>query len=76
MVLLWKKVNYWLENQGKRAKGQANFRSYHSIVDHLVTLKLIAEECCNNKSNLLCHFIDFRKDFDTMSMNNLWNRLQ
>ena len=34
------------------------------------------EECCNDKSNLLCCFVDFRKAFDTVPRNNLWNRLE
>jgi hypothetical protein len=49
---------------------------YHSIVDHLVTLKIIMEECRNNKTNLLCYFVDFRKDFNTVLRMNLWNRLE
>ena len=62
--------------EGKRAKGQANFRRNHSTMDHLVTLRIIAEECCNNKSDLFCCFVDFRKSFDTMPRNNLWNTLE
>jgi hypothetical protein len=34
------------------------------------------EECCNNKTNILCCFIDFRKSFETLSITNLWNRLE
>jgi hypothetical protein len=45
-------------------------------MDHLVTLRIIAEECHNNKTNLLCCFIDFRKYFDTVPRTNLWNRLE
>ena len=29
-----------------------------------------------NKSNIFCCFVDFRKDFDTVPRNNLWNRLE
>jgi hypothetical protein len=45
-------------------------------VDHLVTLRIIAEECHNNKTNLLCCSVDFRKAFDTIPRTNLWNRLE
>ena len=45
-------------------------------MDHLVTLRIIMEECRNDKSNLFCCFVDFRKDFDTVPRNNLWNRLE
>jgi hypothetical protein len=33
-------------------------------MDHLVMIMIIAEECCNNKTNLLFCFIDFIKVFD------------
>ena len=34
------------------------------------------EECRNDKFNLFCFFVDFRKAFDTVPRNNLWNRLK
>ena len=34
------------------------------------------EECRKDKSNLFFCFADFRKDFDTVPRNNLWNRLE
>ena len=70
-IILEKKMNGWLEMKIKRAKGQAGFRKNHSTTDHLLTLSIIAEECCNNKSDLFCCFVDFRKSFDTMPRNNL-----
>ena len=45
-------------------------------MDHLVTLKIIMEECRNDKSNLFYCFVDFRKAFDIVLRNNLWNRLE
>jgi hypothetical protein len=45
-------------------------------VDHLVTFMIIAEECRNDKIDLLCCFVDFRKTFDIVSRTNLWNRLE
>ena len=62
--------------EGKQNKGQAGFRRNHSTTDHLVTLMIITEECRNNNSDLFCFFVDFRKAFDTMPRNNLWNRLE
>jgi len=75
-IILEKKINIWLESEGKRAKGQAGFRRHHSTTDHLITLRIIMEECRNDKSNLFCCFVDFRKSFDTVPRNNLWNRLE
>jgi hypothetical protein len=45
-------------------------------VDHIVTLRIIAEEFCNTKTNILCCFVDFRKSFDTIPKKNLWDRLE
>jgi hypothetical protein len=75
-IILEKKISLWLESHRKRAKGQARFRRYHSTMDHLVTLRIIVEECHNNKTNLLCCFIDFRKSFDIVPRTNLWDRLE
>jgi hypothetical protein len=52
------------------------FRGYHSTMNHLVTFKINVDECCNDKTNLLCSFIDFKKDFDIVPQTNLWNRLE
>ena len=62
--------------EGKRAKEQAGFRRNHSTTDHLVTLRIVAKECHNNKSHLFCFFMDFIKSFDIVPRNNLWNRLE
>jgi hypothetical protein len=75
-IILEKKINIWLESHGKRAKGQARFRRYHSTVDHLVTFRITAEEFRNTKTNLFCYFVDFRKAFDMVPRKNLWNRLE
>ena len=75
-IILEKKINEWLEMEGKRAKGQVGFRRNHSTTDHLVTLRFIAVECRNNKFDLFCCFVDFRKAFDIVPRNNPWNRLE
>ena len=75
-IILEKKISIWIESVGKRSKGQAGFRRKHSTIDHLVTLRIIMEECRNDKSNIFCFFVDFRKDFDTVPRNNPWNRLE
>ena len=62
--------------EGKQAKVQAGFRRNHSTTDHLLTLRIIAEECRNNKSYLFLCFVDFRKAFDIVPRNNPWNRLE
>ena len=65
-IILEKTNNERIEMESKRAKGQASFRRHHSTTDHLITLRIIVEECHNNKYNLFCFFVDFRKAFDTV----------
>ena len=75
-IILENKLSIWLESEGKRAKGQVGFRRQHSTMDHLVMRRIIVEECCNDTCNPFCCFVDFRKAFDTVPRNNLWNRLE
>jgi hypothetical protein len=60
----------------KRVKGQDDFIGYHLNMYHIVTLRIIMEECCNNKTILLYCFIDLNKSFDTIPGTNPWNRLK
>ena len=62
--------------EGKRAKGQVGFRRNRSTTDHLITLRIIVEESRNNKFDLFCCFVNFRKDFDIVPRNDLWSRLE
>jgi hypothetical protein len=75
-IILEKKISLWLECHSKRDKGQDGFRRYHSIMDHLVTFRIIAEELCNTKTNYFCCFVYFIKSFDMIPRKNLWNRLE
>jgi len=52
------------------------FRRHCSATNHLVMLRIIVEECPNDKSNLFCCFMVFRKAFDTVPINKLWNILE
>jgi hypothetical protein len=45
-------------------------------MNHVVILRIIVDECLNNKTNLLCCFVDFGKKIGRVSMTNLWNRLE
>jgi hypothetical protein len=74
---LEEKISVYLEIHRKRAKGQARFKGYLSTRDYLVTLRIIMDECHNNKTNLLCWFVYFRKYFDIVPKTNLfYNRLE
>ena len=38
--------------------------------------KIKSNNLCNDKSNLFCCFVEFRKAFNTVPRNNLWNILE
>ena len=40
-IILEKKINDWIEMEGKRDKRQVGFRTHQSTTDHLVTLRII-----------------------------------
>ena len=43
---------------------------------YILVMRIVVEECRNDKTNLFCFFVEFRKDFYTIPRNNLWNRLE
>ena len=75
-IILVKKINRWLESEGKRDKVQVGFRTKHTTTEHLFMLRIIVEVFRNDKSNLFCFFMDFIKAFNTIPRNNLWNILE
>jgi len=75
-LILENKISLWLEIHGKSAKGQVEHMRYHSILDHLVTLRIIAEEYHNNKIDMFYCFFYFRKTFDIIPKTKLWKRLE
>ena len=71
-IILEKNVNIWLEILVKKVKGHAVVIRYHSAMDHLVRPRTIVEKCCNNKINLMCCFVEFKRTFNvTMPRTNL-----
>jgi hypothetical protein len=69
--MLEKKISKWAEERDKRAKGQAGFRPKHSTVDHCITLRHIIEKAWEEKEEVFCCFVDFRKAFDTVPRDNV-----
>ncbi|MCO5586433.1 hypothetical protein L7F22_040373 [Adiantum nelumboides] len=69
-------MSKWAENNNKRAIGQAGFRPKHSTIDHLITLRVITENCRLKGQTMYCCFVDFQKAFDTIPRANLWARME
>eukprot|EP00249_Psilotum_nudum_P014414 c24809_g1_i1 orf=143-907(+) len=70
------KLSKWAEKEKKRAIGQAGFRPKHCTIDHLITLRVLMEESRLKGQPLYCCFIDFKKAFDTVPQDVLWERLE
>ena len=61
----------------KRAKGKASFRLRHSTIDHRVTLRHLIEKIWDKQGETTyCSFVDFKKSFDTVSGEKLWNIME
>ena len=74
--MLENKISKWAEERDKRAKGQAGFRTKHSIVDHYITLRRIIEKVWEKKEKVFCFFVDFRKVFDSVPRDKLWHIME
>ena len=59
-------ISKWAEVKEKRARGQASFRLKHSTVDHGITLRHIVEKVWEDKEEVFCCFVDFKKAFETV----------
>jgi len=70
-IILNKKISFWLERHGEISKEKSRFRRHYSTINHVVTLRIIAKECCNNNIDLLCYCVDFRKYFDIVPRDKL-----
>lgn len=70
------RISEWTKESDKRAKGQAGFRPKHFTVDHGFTLRRVIEKVWEQKSEVFCCFMDFKKVFDTVPRAKLWERME
>ncbi|KAL3683260.1 hypothetical protein R1sor_001282 [Riccia sorocarpa] len=73
--LLDSRLSTWCEQMGVRAPAQAGFRRRYSTLDHLMTLRVIMEDAKRSGQPLFLLFVDFRKAFDSVSREQIKNRL-
>jgi hypothetical protein len=65
-----------LERRHLRARGHARFRPTHQTIDHIFTLRTIIKEAQHRSSKVYCCFVDFRKDFNSIPRETLFQRLR
>ena len=79
-TVLERRISSWAETNGLRAAGQAGFRRDHRTTDNVFILRTLIESCKAMKSShqhgmLYTCFVDFRKAFDTIPRDRLWQHL-
>ena len=72
--IIYNRLYTWLENNMKICEEQAGFRRHFSTVDHIYTLYSMVNNRLHGqkKGKLYVAFIDFKKAFDTVNRNVLW----
>ena len=77
-AIINKRLYRWAENNNKISEEQAGFRKSFSTTDHIFTLYTMVNSCLfgNRRSKLYVAFIDYRKAFDTVRRETLWQILK
>jgi len=77
-AVLNKRIYTWAEKEEKISKEQAGFRKGYSTIDHIFTLVTMVKKKLNNKrgGKVYVAFIDYKKAFDTVDREKLWETLQ
>ena len=79
-TVLERRISSWAEDKGLRASGQAGFRKDHRTTDNILIMRTLIESSKALKTSkqhgmLYACFVDFRKAFDTVPREKLWQHL-
>ena len=75
--ILTLRLQNWAEENGVVDESQAGFRKGYSTTDNIFSLHaLVQKYLCHSKGRCYCIFIDFRRAFDSIAHNKLWDSLQ
>ena len=74
--ILNKRLTAWAEENEKIIEEQAGFRKDYSTTDHVFTLYTIIQNYLSKNKKLYIAFVDFRKAFDSINRNILWDVLR
>ncbi len=74
-MILDKRLSEWVEQHGLRAKGQVGFRKDYRTIDQFFILWTLIEQSKAKKKPLYCCFVDFKKEFDIVPREVLWQVL-
>ena len=73
--ILNQRLTKWTESNNKITDEQNGFRKKKSTTDHLSSLTNIIETRIKKKLSTYTAFVDFKKAYDTINRNVLWNKL-
>ena len=68
-------IGSWVEHHHKRMLDKASFISKHSIIDHLVTLRVIMEENFKRKT-ICCCFANYQNIFSPMPRSEVSKKMR
>jgi hypothetical protein len=74
-MILEARLSNWAEERGLQARGQAGFRKDFRTTDNMYILRTLIEQSIHKRKKVYCYFVDFRKAFDTVLRDLLWQVL-
>ncbi len=74
-MILEARLSNWAEEKGLRARGQAGFRKDFRTTNNLYILRTLIEQSIHKRKKVYSCFVDFRKAFDTVPRDLLWQVL-
>jgi hypothetical protein len=69
-------ISQWVETNDLRTKGQAGFRKDFKTTNNLCILRILTEQARFQKKKLYTCFVDFKKAFDIVPRDLLWQVLE
>ena len=69
------RMSEWAESNNLRAAGQAGFRRDHRTTDNVFIMRTLIAAARKSHDKLYCCFIDFKKAFDSVPRQKLWEVL-
>jgi hypothetical protein len=75
VMMLNKRLSEWAKQHGLCVKGQAGFHKNYRITNQLFILRTLIQHSKAKNKPLYCCFVDFKKAFDTVSREVLWQVL-
>jgi hypothetical protein len=74
-MILEARLNSSAKEKGLRARGQAGFRKDFHTTNNLYILRTLIEQSAHKRKKVYCCFVDFRRAFDTVPQDLLWQVL-